>query len=196
MRIVLASTSKYRKSLLSKLQLDFICHKPNVEEHSEPNESAQDMALRLAKAKAQDVAKHYPDALIIGSDQTASVDNAILGKPGNAINAKRQLQQCSGKDVIFHTGLCVINVATGQQESITEPYTVSFRQLTDLQIDNYIAREAPFDCAGSFKCEGLGITLFRQLHGRDPNTLIGLPLIALCDILDNFNISVLSAPNN
>ncbi|GAA6183285.1 Maf family protein [Aliiglaciecola sp. NS0011-25] len=192
MKIVLASTSIYRKALLDKLQLDFTCHKPNVVESRKPKESAKQMSLRLAQAKAEEVAEHYNSGLIIGSDQTASLDNEILGKPGNAKNAKAQLQQCRGKDVTFYTGLSVIEAASKKQISIVEEFKVSFRDLTDKQIDSYIAKEAPFDCAGSFKCEGLGISLFTQLQGRDPNCLVGLPLIALCDVLAEFKIDVLT----
>ncbi|MDO6692475.1 Maf family protein [Aliiglaciecola sp. 3_MG-2023] len=192
MKIVLASTSKYRKALLDKLQLDFICHKPNVVESRRLNESAKDMALRLAEAKSKDVARHYKSGLIIGSDQTASLHNDILGKPGTPQNAKMQLQQCSGKEVVFYTGLSVVDANSNKCISLVEEYTVCFRNLTDQQIENYIAKESPLDCAGSFKCEGLGISLFSQLQGRDPNSLVGLPLIALCDVLAEFKFDVLS----
>ncbi|MFA3790332.1 nucleoside triphosphate pyrophosphatase [Aliiglaciecola sp. SL4] len=192
MEIILASTSQYRKALLQKLQLEFSCHGPDVDETRLANESAKTMALRLAEAKAEDVASHYSSGLIIGSDQTAGLDNDILGKPGNAKNAKAQLQQCSGKEVVFYTGLCVIDAATNKTLSKVEEYRVCFRDLTEQQIENYIVKEAPFDCAGSFKCEGLGISLFSQLQGRDPNSLVGLPLIALCDLLIEFNMDVLA----
>lgn len=192
MHLILASTSAYRKSLLQKLGLTFQCESPGIEEYSLLNETAQQLSERLAIQKARAVSNRFDAGIIIGSDQAASLGTKILGKPGNHANAVKQLVLCSGKTVTFYTGLCVIDAQTGKQRSLVETYDVSFRELTINQIEQYVRDEKPFDCAGSFKSEGLGISLFNSLNGRDPNCLIGLPLIALCDVLPEFGIHVLN----
>ncbi|MCA1789362.1 MAG: Maf family nucleotide pyrophosphatase [Thioalkalivibrio sp.] len=181
--LVLASTSVYRRSLLERLHLDFETTRPEVEESRQPNEAPEAMVARLAAAKAADVAGRYPDALIIGSDQCAAVGNRILGKPGGHAQALGQLKALSGRRVVFHTGLCLIDSASGRQWRGVVPYTVHFRELATAEIERYLRLEKPYDCSGSFKSEGLGIVLFRRMEGDDPTALIGLPLILLCSWL-------------
>lgn len=181
--LVLGSTSPFRRTLLEKLGLPFLTDAPNTDETRLDGESPQHLVMRLAEAKARDVATRYPDALIIGSDQVACVDGEILGKPGNRTKAIEQLQASSDKVVTFHTGLCLLNAATGRSQVQVDPFDVHFRTLHTDQIERYVDHEQPFNCAGSFKSEGFGITLFSRLHGRDPNTLIGLPLILLIEML-------------
>ncbi|MCE2570324.1 Maf family protein [Motilimonas eburnea] len=190
-KIVLASTSPYRKALLEKLHLDFTTAKPQTDETPLAGESAVELVERLAIAKAQAIATHTPGALIIGSDQVCMNGNQILGKPGTLENAAAQLKAASGKKITFYTGLALINSDTGNISSLVEPYTVHFRELTDQMIDNYIRLEQPLDCAGSFKSEGLGISLFSRLEGRDPNSLIGLPLISLIAMLAEQGVDVI-----
>ena len=182
-RLVLASTSPYRKSLLEKLGLPFITAAPEVDETPQLNESATDLVMRLAAEKAKALAKNYPAHLIIGSDQVCVIDGKITGKPHTEENAHQQLRLASGHSVIFYTGLALFDSAQNQLQVVCEPFSVDFRTLTDEEIANYVAKEQPLNCAGSFKSEGLGITLFERLSGRDPNTLVGLPLIALCGML-------------
>lgn len=182
-RLVLASTSPFRKSLLEKLGVPFITAAPEVDESAQLDESATDLVMRLAAAKAQALAETYPDHLIIGSDQVCVIDGKITGKPHTATNAHQQLRQASGHSVIFYTGLAVYDSGSQQLQVICEPFNVDFRPLTEEEIVSYVAKEQPLNCAGSFKSEGLGITLFDRLSGRDPNTLIGLPLIALGEML-------------
>lgn len=193
--LLLASSSIYRKQLLEKLQLEFQCASPDIDESLLPQESPQDYVLRLAIEKAQALKEDYPGHIIIGSDQCAvlGIDGReqILGKPHTNEKAIQQLSQASGQQVKFLTGLCVFNSQTGQQESFVEPFSVHFRDLTEAQIKRYIEAEQPLDCAGSFKSEGLGIRLFKALEGRDPNSLVGLPLIALVDLLERQGIQVL-----
>jgi len=193
--ILLASSSVYRKQLLEKLQLPFSMASPDINESSLTGESPEDYVLRLAIAKAKTLADKYPNHIIIGSDQCAVLEvegqQTILGKPHTVANAVTQLNQASGKQVKFLTGLCVFNSQTQQQLSLVEPFSVHFRDLTRVQIERYIEQEMPLDCAGSFKSEGLGIRLFKSLEGRDPNSLIGLPLIALVDLLEQQGIQVL-----
>lgn len=191
--IVLASGSAYRASLLAKLSIPFETSSPDVDESPADNEQAKALALRLSQAKAKALEHLYPDHLIIGSDQVAEVDGVMLGKPGIHDKAIQQLKMCSGKRVVFYTGLCVYHSATGEDVTTVETFEVSFRHLTDEQIDSYLKKETPYDCAGSFKCEGLGISLFEEMHGRDPNALIGLPLIALTDALLHFGVDPLTA---
>lgn len=189
--IVLASSSLYRRKLLEQLGLPFQWASPALDESAQPGETAEALVERLACAKAQALAEHYPAHWIIGADQAASLDGQILGKPGNLENARRQLQACSGRRAEFLTGLCLLNSATGTASTIVEPFAVVFRKLRPEQIDRYLRREQPFDCAGSFKVEGLGIALFERLEGNDPNTLIGLPLIQLTTLLLRAGIDVL-----
>jgi len=182
-QLVLASTSPFRKALLEKLGLAFITAAPEVDETPLPGESAIDLVQRLAAAKALALAESYPDSLIIGSDQVCVIDGKITGKPHTEERACEQLRQASGHSVIFYTGLALFNSKTNNLEVVCEPFSVDFRALTDREINHYVRKEQPLGCAGSFKSEGLGITLFDRLTGRDPNTLVGLPLIALCGML-------------
>lgn len=189
--LVLASTSPFRKQLLEKLHISFATANPKVDETPLPGESAQQLVERLAIAKAQAVAKDFPNALIIGSDQVCLNGDKILGKPGNFENALTQLKEASAKKVSFYTGLALINSATGKVQSLVEPFHVHFRELTEQMISNYLNKEQPYNCAGSFKSEGFGISLFSQFEGKDPNSLIGLPLISLIELLENENVSVI-----
>lgn len=191
MKIVLASTSPYRKTLLKKLGISFECIAPEVDEKSLPGETAEQLVKRLSIAKASAIAEQQPDAIVIGSDQVAVIDNEILGKPGNYENAFRQLKNVLGKRVTFLTGLCVINSKTGTIHASIVPYHVVFRFLRDSQIENYLHREQPYNCAGSFKSEALGISLFERLEGDDPNALMGLPLIRLVAMLELEGIRVI-----
>ncbi|ASM24526.1 MULTISPECIES: Maf family protein [Serratia] len=182
-RLLLASTSPYRKMLLEKLQLPFDCAAPQVDETPLPGESAEALVLRLATAKAQALALAYPEHLIIGSDQVCVIDGSITGKPHTEVNARAQLRQASGQAVTFYTGLALYNGRSKQLQALCEPFHVHFRALSEAEIAAYVRLEQPLNCAGSFKSEGLGIALFDRLEGRDPNTLIGLPLIALLAML-------------
>jgi len=197
--ILLASSSIYRQQLLAKLQLPFECASPDIDESLLEGEQASDYVQRLAIEKAKALKGEYPNHIIIGSDQCAVLETnseikgqqQILGKPHTIESAVKQLTDCRGKKVTFLTGLCCFNSLTQQTVSIVEPFTVHFRQLTEKQIRHYIECEMPLDCAGSFKSEGFGISLFSALEGRDPNSLIGLPLIALVDLLEQMEVDVL-----
>jgi septum formation protein len=178
--VVLASTSSYRRALLERLHIAFVTVRPEVEEFREPGESPEAMVERLAVSKAANVARRYADALVIGSDQCAAVGERILGKPGTHEQAVEQLAALSGQRVAFHTGLCLIDSGSGRQWSGVVPYTVHMRDLQPAEIERYLRLERPYDCAGSFKSEGLGISLFQRMEGDDPTALIGLPLIQLC----------------
>ncbi|WP_152562805.1 MULTISPECIES: nucleoside triphosphate pyrophosphatase [unclassified Serratia (in: enterobacteria)] len=182
-RILLASTSTYRKVLLEKLRLPFICAAPQVDETPLSGEGAEALVLRLATAKAQALSIAYPDHLIIGSDQVCVINGTITGKPHTAENARDQLHQASGQKVTFYTGLALYNSRSNHLQALCEPFHVHFRSLTDAEIAAYVQLEQPLNCAGSFKSEGLGIALFERLEGRDPNALVGLPLIALLEML-------------
>ncbi|ACT06470.1 maf protein [Dickeya chrysanthemi Ech1591] len=182
-RIVLASTSIYRKALLEKLGLPFVCAAPDIDETPHDGENAVSLVRRLAISKARALANRYPNHLIIGSDQVCVLEGAITGKPHTPENAIRQLQQASGQCITFYTGLVLFNSSTAHLQSVVEPFDVYFRTLSTREIERYVDIEQPLDCAGSFKSEGLGITLFDRLSGRDPNTLIGLPLITLLELL-------------
>jgi MAF protein len=181
--LVLGSTSPFRRALLEKLGLPFISARPDIDETPAADELPAKLVARLAEAKARAVGEHHSGALVIGSDQVACIDGQILGKPRSHDKALQQLRQASGKAVVFFTGLCLFNSETGSAQAAVEPFTVHFRTLSDDQIRRYVAQEKPYNCAGSFKSEGYGITLFRALEGRDPNTLIGLPLITLVEML-------------
>jgi septum formation protein len=189
--LILASTSPYRRSLLERLKLPFECQAPDADETPLATEAPADLVYRLALAKAKSVSRANHAATVIGSDQAASLDGKILGKPGNHSAATLQLRACSGREVNFYTGLAVVGENRGFQQVHVEPFTVVFRVLSDAMIDNYLHLEQPYDCAGSFKCEGLGIALFSRLRGDDPTALEGLPLISLVSILDAAGISSL-----
>ncbi|WP_144207028.1 Maf family protein [Shewanella donghaensis] len=207
-KIILASTSTFRKAILEKLQLPFECISPETDETALEGETAQQLVLRLSQLKALAGVELYNQsepsvlaadlvlsadnpAVVIGSDQVAVIDGQIIGKPLTKENAIKQLQQASGKAITFYTGLSVIHNITKEAFSIVEPFTVHFKNLTTAEITRYVELEQPLYCAGSFKAEGLGIALFERLEGNDPNTLIGLPLIQLIKLLKKHNISVL-----
>ncbi len=189
--IVLASSSQYRKKLLEKLGMPFICYSPDTCEQPLPEETPKALVTRLASEKAWAAAIQYPRHWIIGSDQVATVNNALLGKPGDEIQAVKQLTLCSGNTATFFTGLTLLNSQTGQQQNHCEPFHVAFRTLTQAQIRQYVQKEKPLDCAGSFKCERLGVVLFEKMTGNDPNSLTGLPLIALTSMFLQAGISPL-----
>lgn len=190
-QLVLASTSPYRRELLGRLGLSFEVANPETDETPLPGESPTATALRLSEAKARAVAQQYPEALIIGSDQVAEMDGRVFGKPGTHAKAVEQLRTLSGKTVNFYTGLCVLNAKTGEAEVCGVPTLVGFRELGDAEIENYLRREPAYNCAGSAKSEGLGIALLSRIHGDDPNALVGLPLIALCELLRKHGMTVL-----
>ncbi len=191
MKIILGSTSPFRKALLQRLQIDFDCDSPDIDETPLENEPVEYMVVRLAIAKAQAISARHPDSLIIGSDQSAELNGEKLSKPGNFENAFKQLSRASGQKIIFQTGLCLLNTRTGNIQSTCVPYTVVFKELTPSMIENYLHKEEPYNCAGSFKSEALGIALFERFEGSDPNALIGLPLIELVNFLANEGISIL-----
>ncbi|ART84090.1 septum formation inhibitor Maf [Oceanisphaera profunda] len=198
--LILASSSVYRQQLLGKLQLPFSSHSPDIDETALPNECAEALVLRLAEQKARALSHLYPRSLIIGSDQVCvnpvSINQAgvnqsqILGKPHTLTNARAQLLAASGQRITFYTGLAVYDAAKLQMRSLVEPFSVVFRTLSEAQVDRYLEREPALDCAGAFKCEGLGISLFKRMEGRDPNALVGLPLIALVDLLAECGVQV------
>ena len=190
-RLILASTSPFRCELLARLGLPFTVQAPEVDESIWPGEPATALTARLAEWKAQSIARSEPAALIIGSDQVATLDGNIIGKPGNHARAVAQLQRASGRSVLFHTGLCLLDTASGHCQVAVEEFRVIFRPLTTTMIETYLQREQPYQCAGSFKSEGLGIALFEQLEGSDPTGLIGLPLIRLTRMLEAAGIAVL-----
>ena len=191
-KLVLGSTSPFRKEILAKLNIPFVCAKPNIDESAFDNESPVELVERLAIEKAKAVAGEFPDALIIGSDQVAMCDGEILGKPHNFENAVKQLEKFSNKTVVFYTGLCVYDSGLDYTTAVIEPFLVHFNPLSLSDIENYLHAEQPYNCAGSFKSEGLGICLFKKLEGDDPNTLIGLPLIKLVELLKQHDVNVLA----
>ncbi len=190
-QLVLGSTSPFRRQLLEKLGLPFDTASPETDETPLQGETPEQLVARLAEAKARAVSSQYPEALIIGSDQVAVNDGEILGKPHTHDKAMEQLRNASGKQVRFLTGLCLYNAATDHAQVEVVPFDVIFRDLSDEMIDNYLKAETPYNCAGSFKSEAMGIALFDRLEGEDPNTLIGLPLIRLVRMLEAENIRVI-----
>jgi septum formation protein len=189
--LVLASTSIYRSQLLSTLQIPFQTAAPDVDETPLPGESAEQTSWRLAQLKAQVVAKRFPDALIIGSDQVALLEGQQIGKPLNHDNAVRQLRAMRGKTVSFYTALSLLNAASGEMQTDVVITKVSFRNLSDEEIERYLKKEQPYHCAGSAKAEGLGIALISRIQGDDPNALIGLPLILLVGMLEKQGVRVI-----
>lgn len=181
--LVLASTSVYRSELLTRLQLPFKTAAPGVDETPLPGESARATSLRLAQEKARAVAAAHPDALIIGSDQIALLDDQQIGKPLTHDNAVRQLRAMRGKTTTFHTALALLNSKTGNMQTEVAENHVTLRNFSDAEIDSYLLKEQPYHCAGSAKSEGLGIALISKMTGDDPNALVGLPLILLCNML-------------
>jgi len=191
MKLILASSSPFRRELLSRLMLPFEVDIPDIDETPSPGETPMRLVERLATAKAQAVATRHPQSLIIGSDQVAIHGNTIVGKPRDHDHAVEQLRAASGAAVTLYTGLSVVNSSTGRIQSEVVPFRVIFRRLTDAQIENYLRKEQPYACAGSVKSEGLGIALLERFEGEDPATLIGLPLIRLVRMLENEGLSVL-----
>ena len=189
-RIVLGSTSRYRAELLRRLLSDFDQAAPHTDESPLPNEAPAARALRLAVAKAKSVADKYGDALVIGSDQVAEVDGVLLRKPGTHERARTQLTTSSGRTVHFHTALCLLDARHGWSQTHVDHTRVHFRELAPAEIARYVEREQPLDCAGSFKCEGLGISLFAAIDSHDPSALIGLPLIALARLLREAGVAL------
>ncbi len=191
MKLILASTSPFRKAILEKLGVEFDTASPKTDETALDNETPQQMVERLSIAKAEAIANKTTNALVIGSDQVSVIDGKIVGKPHTHENAVNQLKNASGKTVTFYTGLCLFNSKTKEFQSDVIPFNVVFRDLTEPQIENYLKKETPYNCAGSFKSEALGIVLFEKLQGDDPNTLMGLPLIRLVKMLEKENFTIL-----
>lgn len=193
-QLILASSSIYRKQLLERLNLEFTCISPDIDETPLENESIVELVKRLALEKAKAVAAMGEEGLIIASDQALVCNDQILGKPGNMENAVKQLSMMSGQAITFQTSLCVYDTDTDTDTEEYQldivPFTVYMRDLTQDEIVSYLEVEQPFNCAGSFKSEGLGITLFEKMQGDDPNALIGLPLIRLCEFLRQLNIKL------
>jgi septum formation protein len=190
-RLVLGSTSRYRRELLSRLGLPFDVDAPDVDETPLPGEQPEALARRLALAKAQAVAARHPDAVVIGSDQVADLAGEPLGKPGSHANATAQLRRMRGREVVFQTALAVVRPATGLVLQDLAPVRVRFRELADAEIESYLQREQPYDCAGSAKSEGLGIALLEAIDNDDPTALVGLPLIRTCRMLRQAGIVLL-----
>ena len=190
-QLILASTSPFRRELLLRLGLPFDCVAPNVDETPLPGEPPHALVRRLAAAKARSVAAHYPKALIIGSDQVAVLDGQVIGKPGDHPRAVAQLRALSGRSIEFINGLCLLDAAANQMQLQVVPYRVVFRALSEERIERYLRREEPYNCAGSFRSEVLGITLCERLEGDDPNALIGLPLIQLTRMLEAAGVEVI-----
>ncbi len=191
MQLVLASTSRYRRELLSRLGMPFAVLSPNVDETPLADEMPSATALRLSVLKAQAAAAAYPEALIIGSDQVLMLDSEQLGKPGNFDNAFAQLKKMQGRAMVFHTALTLLNSRTGHIQTRDVPTVVHLRTLSDAQITAYLHKERPYDCAGSAKSEALGIALIERMDSPDPTALIGLPLIALTEMLGNEGVDPL-----
>lgn len=188
--IVLGSSSPFRKAMLEKLGLNFLTCSPDIDETALLGETPEELVERLALLKAEAVAVKHPAALIIASDQVSVLNHQINGKPGNSENAFAQLKASSGNTVSFYTSLCLYDAKTKEHQMVVIPFHVHFRILSEEKIRRYIAKEKPFNCAGSFKSEGLGISLFERLEGDDPNTLIGLPLIELVTMLEQKGIQI------
>jgi septum formation protein len=190
-RLVLASTSPYRKALLGRLGLAFEVAAPHVDERALRGEAPRDTALRLSALKAQAVRSAHRDALIIGSDQVAISQGRVLDKPGDHASALRQLRALSGKSAEFHTAVTLLDAASSLSQARIVPCRVEFRALDDARIESYLRREQPYDCAGSAKMEGLGIALVARVDTEDPTALIGLPLIALTEMLERAGLPVI-----
>jgi MAF protein len=190
-KLILGSTSPYRRELMQRLHTPFETAAPDIDETRREGESARDMVLRLSLQKAQAVAAQYPDALIIGSDQCAVLHEQVIGKPGSHENAVKQLQDSSGQTVAFLTGLCLYDSRNGSYQLDVVPFQVDFRELTATEIERYLHKDQPYNCAGSFRSESLGITLFKRMHGDDPTALMGLPLIRLSQMLLEAGVDLL-----
>jgi septum formation protein len=190
-KLILASTSRYRRELLERLRLPFEVRSPDVDETPLPGELPAALANRLAMAKAQAVSAAHPDAIVIGSDQVADLDGTPIGKPGNHERAIAQLRSMRGRSIVFHTAVAVLRGSTGYSGSASAAVTVKFRQLTDPEIEHYLQIEQPYDCAGSAKCETLGIALVDAIDSDDPTALVGLPLIRTSALLREAGINPL-----
>ncbi len=190
-RLILGSSSRYRRELLQRLRLPFDVHSPDVDETPLPGEAPAALACRLAIAKARAVAALYPDAVVIGSDQVADLNGEPLGKPGNHARAVAQLRQMRGQSVVFQTAVAVACLATGFEQMLLAPVRVQFRDLDNAEIESYLRAEEPYDCAGSAKSEGLGIALLSCIDNDDPSALVGLPLIRTCALLRAAGVKVL-----
>lgn len=191
MNLILASSSPYRRELLMRLMIPFDVVVPDVDETPFPDETPQALVERLAILKAQTVASTHTNALVIGSDQVAVQNGKIVGKPLTHERAVEQLKSASGSTVMLYTGLALVNSLSGLVQSEVVPYGVTFRALTELQIENYLRKEQPYHCAGSVKSEGLGVALLEHFDGEDPATVIGLPLIRLIRMLENEGLAVI-----
>ncbi len=191
MKLILASSSPYRRALLARLKIPFEAISPDVDETARAGETPEQLVERLAREKAHKIAASHRDALVIGSDQVAVYNGKIVGKPHGHDKAVAQLREASGRAVMLYTGLVLFNVATGKEQCEVIPYRVTFRTLTDELIESYLRKEQPYSCAGSVKSEGLGIALLEKFEGDDPNTLIGLPLIRLVRMLENEGIKII-----
>ncbi len=189
-QIVLASSSIYRRELLARLHLNFEAVSPDIDETRLSGEAAGVYVQRLAESKARHLVRQFPAAVLIGSDQCAVLDGDILGKPGDHDTALEQLRRAQGRTVVFHTGLCVLHEAADFVEVDDIRFEVEFRRLQDAQLERYLRVEKPYDCAGSFRSEGYGISLFRRLRGDDPTALVGLPLIRLVEMLEAAGVEV------
>lgn len=190
--LLLASSSPYRRELLERFGLPFETASPDIDESPRPGDSPEQLATRLAESKARALANQYPQHWIIGSDQVACLpDGTLLSKPASHEQAASQLQRSSGQTVQFLTGLTLLDPSADRAQAHCERFSVQFRELSEEEIEGYLNKEQPYDCAGSFRMEGLGITLFKAMEGRDPNSLIGLPLIALNDMLRNWGLNPL-----
>ena len=198
-QLILASSSAYRRELLTRLQLPFVWMAPEIDESALPNEAPEKTALRLSEKKANAIREKYPESIIIGSDQVATLEGEQIGKPGNHEAALRQLQKMRGKEVIFHTALCVLDNRKSNDRRTTQLQNVQtlvrFRHLSDAELDAYLRIEQPYDCAGSAKNEGLGITILEKITSEDPTALTGLPLIALTSMLRNVGLNFFSSAN-
>lgn len=195
-RLILGSTSRYRRELLQRLQIPFKVVSPEVDESQHAGESPEQLARRLALAKARAVAANFPDAVVIGSDQVAELAGQALGKPGSHAKAVAQLRLMQGQSLVFHTAVAVVCLQSGFEQSDLAAVTVQFRALSDEEIDNYLQAEQPYDCAGSAKSEGLGIALLDAIDSDDPTALVGLPLIRTCRMLRAAGVVLLRAPGD
>ena len=191
MKLILASSSPFRRELLERLKIPFGVVAPDVDETPRPGETPSALVERLSIEKAQKIASGNPGALVIGSDQVAVYNGAIVGKPHSHDKAVEQLRSAAGKAVTLYTGLALVNADTGRAQHEVIPYRVTFRSLSDAQIESYLRKEQPYSCAGSVRSEGLGIALLERFEGDDPNTLIGLPLIRLVRMLENEGLQVI-----
>jgi len=192
MTVILASSSKFRKQLLSKLRIPFKCISPDIDESRLKNESVSSYVKRLSIEKARKVGASCRNSIIIGSDEVADLDGTILGKPITKEKAKKQLKMLSGNKVVFRTGLCVLNSKTNKYYASVNNYTIYFNNLTNNTINSYLSKDDVLKCAASIRIEGLAINLIKKMNGKDPSSIMGLPLIKLIDYLDKFNIPVMT----